>query len=104
VLEHPGVLEAAVAGLPDPLMGETPAAFVVRRPGHALTDRELRVFCRQRLPAHCVPSTIRFVLALPRTGAGKLSRQNLVRIALSPASEERGFSPSIVPGTSIDLE
>ncbi len=96
VLEHPGVLEAAVAGVPEAIMGETAVAFVVCRHGQAITERELRSFCRQRLPAHCVPSTIRFVTALPRGGAGKLLRQNLVRMALSPDLAARGISaPSI---------
>ncbi len=79
VLRHPGVLEAAVAGLPDAVQGETAAAFVVRREGQAVTERELRAFCRLRLPAHCVPSAIRFVPALPRSGSGKVLKQSLMR-------------------------
>jgi acyl-CoA synthetase (AMP-forming)/AMP-acid ligase II len=98
VLDHPAVLEAAVAGVPDAVMGETAVAFVVCRQGQAITERELRSFCRQRLPPHCVPSTIRFVTALPRGGSGKLSRQKLVRMALSPDLAARGISaPSIDP-------
>jgi fatty-acyl-CoA synthase len=40
------VLEAAVAGLPDPVMGEMAAAFVVCPEGRAITEHELRSFCR----------------------------------------------------------
>jgi long-chain acyl-CoA synthetase len=79
LLEHPAVLEAAVAGVPDAVQGEAPAAFLVCREGHPTTDRELRAFCRQRLPAHCVPTTIRFVAALPRRRSGKVLKQDLVR-------------------------
>jgi long-chain acyl-CoA synthetase len=85
MLDHPGVLEAAVAGVADALMGETAAAFVVRREGHGVTDRELRAFCRERLPPHCVPTTVRFVSALPRNGSGKLMRQSLARA--TPSTE-----------------
>ena len=64
-------------------MGEMAAAFVVCREGQAITEHELRSFCRQRPPAHWVPSTIRFVTALPRSGSGKILRQDVVRIARS---------------------
>ena len=103
VLEHPGVLEAAVAGIPDAVMGEAAVAFVVCRPGQMVTDRELRSFCRERLPAHCVPRTIRFVTALPRGGSGKLLRQELVRMALSSDPAARGI-PGEERSSAIDLE
>jgi long-chain acyl-CoA synthetase len=78
---HDAVLEAAVAGLPDPMQGEVPAAFVVRRDGHAVSERELRAFCRGALPAHSVPRTVFFLQALPRSGAGKVLKQELMRAA-----------------------
>jgi acyl-CoA synthetase (AMP-forming)/AMP-acid ligase II len=84
LLEHPAVLEAAVAGVPDPVMGEVPFAFVVCRQGEPVSDRELRAFSRRRLPSHCVPAAVRCVSALPRGGAGKLQRQELARMARSP--------------------
>jgi acyl-CoA synthetase (AMP-forming)/AMP-acid ligase II len=90
VLHHPAVLEAAVMGVPDTVQGETPAAFVVCREGQALTDRELRAFCRGHLPAHCVPSTVQFLAALPRSGSGKVLKQNLVHQALGAPSAGRG--------------
>jgi acyl-CoA synthetase (AMP-forming)/AMP-acid ligase II len=92
--EHPAVLEAAVAGVPDPIMGEVPIAFVVCRHGEAVGDRELRAFSRRRLPSHCVPAGIRFVTALPRGGAGKLKRQALSRMARSPSEGEASVPPS----------
>ena len=82
VMHHPGVLEAAVTGVRDPVKGETPAVFVVLRGGQALTDGELRAFCRAHLPAYCVPTTIRFLSALPRCGSGKVLKQHLARAAL----------------------
>jgi acyl-CoA synthetase (AMP-forming)/AMP-acid ligase II len=81
LLEHPAVLEAAVAGMPDPVLGEAPCAFVVCRHDEPVSDRALRAFTRGRLPSHCVPAAVRFVTALPRGGAGKLQRQVLAKMA-----------------------
>ncbi|HEY3446502.1 MAG TPA: class I adenylate-forming enzyme family protein [Myxococcales bacterium] len=79
-LQHPDVLEAAVAGVPDPVLGEAPVMFVVRRPERSVGERELRAFCRQHLPAYCVPLAVHFVAALPRSTSGKLRRAELVRL------------------------
>ncbi len=78
---HAAVLEVAVAGLPDRLRGEVPAAFVVRREGSPLSDGDLRAFCRRALPAHCVPQAVFFVPALPRSRAGKVLKHELLRAA-----------------------
>jgi len=78
---HEAVREVAVAGLPDPLRGEVPAAFVVPRDGAAPGEGELRAFCRRALPAHCVPQAVFFLPALPRSVAGKVLKQELVRAA-----------------------
>ena len=74
---HPDVIEAAVIGVKDALMGEVPAALVVSRPGQAADEADLRRFCRERLPAYEVPVTFKLVGALPRNDAGKLMRADL---------------------------
>ncbi|TMA90576.1 MAG: acyl--CoA ligase [Deltaproteobacteria bacterium] len=86
---HPEVAEAAVVGVKEDLVGEVAAAFVVRRPGAAVTEADLRRFCREQLPAYKVPATIAFVDALPRNEAGKLLRAELsASRAPSPVREE----------------
>jgi acyl-CoA synthetase (AMP-forming)/AMP-acid ligase II len=59
-------------------MGEVPAAFVVPRAGRAPSEDDLRRFCREQLPAYKVPVRFTAVDALPRNGAGKLLRAELV--------------------------
>jgi acyl-CoA synthetase (AMP-forming)/AMP-acid ligase II len=91
--EHPAVLEAGVAGVPDPVLGEAALAFVVCRPGEAVSERELRAFSRRHLPSHCVPAAIRLVSALPRGGAGKLLRRELAQMARAAQGEGAGSVP-----------
>jgi fatty-acyl-CoA synthase len=71
---HPGVANVAVLGLPDAEWGEVVAAFVQPRDGAALTPDALDAFCRERLAAHKVPRTWRFVAELPQTGSGKIRK------------------------------
>jgi acyl-CoA synthetase (AMP-forming)/AMP-acid ligase II len=76
---HPAVLDVAVAGRPDAIRGELPAAFVVVREGQGVSEVALRAHCRRSLPPHCVPHSVVFVSSLPRSGAGKVLKQELLR-------------------------
>jgi len=73
----PGVAEAAVIGLPDTLMGEEVVAFVVLKPGQAVTADEVAGFCQTRLAKYKCPKEIRFVDALPKSPVGKILRKEL---------------------------
>jgi acyl-CoA synthetase (AMP-forming)/AMP-acid ligase II len=77
--EHGDVVEVAVAGLTDSLMGEVPAALVVVRPGARVTERDLQRFCGERLPAYLVPRVVRFAPELPRGPSGKVLREQVAR-------------------------
>ena len=56
--EHPGVARAAVVGVPDPVLGEVGAAFVVPAPGDAPTPDELRGLVRARLADYKAPDRV----------------------------------------------
>lgn len=81
---HPEVLEAAVVSEGDAIGGETAVAFVVARPGSAISEAQLRHYCRDHLPAYKVPSTIRFISTLPRTSVGKVAKGLLKAQAVLP--------------------
>lgn len=74
--KHPGVLEAAVIGVPDPHSGELVAAYVVRK-DPSLTAETVREFCRENLTAYKVPRRIEFRDTLPKTNVGKVLRRAL---------------------------
>ncbi|WP_439497664.1 AMP-binding protein [Bosea sp. (in: a-proteobacteria)] len=73
---HPGVLEAAVIGLPDEHSGEAVTAFVVKK-DQALTSEALRSFCKENLTGYKVPKHIVFRESLPKTNVGKVLRRAL---------------------------
>ncbi len=75
LLAHPDVAEVAVVGLPDEEWGQRLAAAVVRRPGTAVSEDELREFARERLRSSKTPDLIAFRDELPMTDTGKLLRR-----------------------------
>jgi len=83
--QHPGLVEAAVVGVPDERWGEMVKAFVVPKPGASVTEPELRAFCRERLAGYKVPRQFEFVAELPRTPTGKVLKRALrERTAVAP--------------------
>ncbi|MDP9386804.1 MAG: non-ribosomal peptide synthetase [Actinomycetota bacterium] len=75
--EHPAVVEAAVFGVPHPVLGEDVAAAVVVR--SATTERELQDVVRARLVEHKVPHRVVLVDRLPRNASGKVVKAELRR-------------------------
>ncbi|WP_329581274.1 acyl--CoA ligase [Kitasatospora sp. NBC_01250] len=78
LLDHPAVAEAAVLGLPHPVLGEEVAAVVRLRPGAQADAEELRRHVGARLAAFKVPAHL--VLRdepLPRNATGKLVKGEL---------------------------
>jgi amino acid adenylation domain-containing protein len=74
----PGVLEAAVVGRPDDVLGQAIHAFVVVDTGSEVTPAVLRAACCERLEPFMVPQAIEIVDTLPRTANGKIERAALV--------------------------
>jgi fatty-acyl-CoA synthase len=78
IASHPAVLECAVVAAPDPQWGEIPAAYVVRKPGAALTQDDLCAHLAGRIAKFKMPRRIEFTdTALPKTGTGKILKREL---------------------------
>jgi long-chain acyl-CoA synthetase len=75
--EVPGVAEAAVYGVSDPLLGEAVHAQVVPKPGAQVLTQDLRAHCRRKVSGYKVPRRIHVVSTLPKTHYGKIDRARL---------------------------
>jgi fatty-acyl-CoA synthase len=74
LFRHPKIQSVQVFGVPDAKYGEEVCAWVVLRAGEAMTDDELREFCRGQIAHYKVPRYVRFVDALPMTVTGKVQK------------------------------
>jgi acyl-CoA synthetase (AMP-forming)/AMP-acid ligase II len=75
---HPSVAEAAVIGAPDPLYGERACAFVVLKPGAALSIEDVRIhFAKASVARQKTPELLFIETELPRTAAGKVHKLRL---------------------------
>ena len=75
--EHAQIVEAAVVGVADDRWGEVGCAYVVLKGAGALTAEAVLEHCRAKLARYKIPRYVRFVEILPRTGSGKVRKDEL---------------------------
>jgi long-chain acyl-CoA synthetase len=76
VAEMPGVMECAVVGVPDDKSGEAVKLVIVKK-DPALTEAQVRAFCKANLTGYKQPRVIEFRGDLPKTPVGKILRRKL---------------------------
>ena len=77
ICNNPKVLEAAVVGVPDSIMGEGVKACIALKPGQYATKEEIKEFCSEHLADFKVPKFVEFMDSFPRNPAGKVSKPDL---------------------------
>ncbi len=76
-MDHPGVAEAAVIGLPHPKWTERPLLVVILKEGKAVNAEELLASLDGKVATWWIPDDVVFVDELPHTATGKLSKKDL---------------------------
>jgi long-chain acyl-CoA synthetase len=76
VTEMPGVMECAVVGVPDDKSGEAVKLVIVKK-DPALTEAQVREYCKANLTGYKQPKVIEFRSDLPKTPVGKILRREL---------------------------
>jgi long-chain acyl-CoA synthetase len=78
----PGVKEAAVIGVADPVLGMAIKAVIALTEPGALSERDVRSHCARHLEDFMVPKSVEFVSELPKTESGKIRRSQVQSAAL----------------------
>jgi fatty-acyl-CoA synthase len=104
LLQHPGIVQAYVVGVPDQSKGEIVAAVVELRAGAVWDTASIVGFCRERLASYKVPVrlAIRSAAEFPRTPTGKIHKPRLRQeLAAAPRHDEGpAIAASLVPDRS----
>jgi fatty-acyl-CoA synthase len=77
LMAHPGILEAAVVGVPDDKWQERPLACVVPKEGQTLDPNELKAFLAERVAKWWLPERWAVIEAVPKTSVGKFDKKVL---------------------------
>ncbi|WP_338035166.1 class I adenylate-forming enzyme family protein [Kurthia massiliensis] len=77
LFQMPEVLEAAVIGVPHPVYGEVPKAYICLKEGQSLTREAVIAYCSQHLAKYKVPVDLEMIDALPRNASGKVLKHVL---------------------------
>ncbi|RJP23290.1 MAG: long-chain fatty acid--CoA ligase [Candidatus Abyssobacteria bacterium SURF_5] len=87
---HPKILDVAVFGLPDPVMGSAVACAVILRPDvETIGVDEIREFCAGHLADYKMPRKVFLVPDLPRNPGGKIMKSKLVEQFRETASPDK---------------
>lgn len=77
LMQHEAIALAAVVGVPDPRYGEEIKAYLVRKPGATVTEREIVAWSREQLAAYKYPRIVTFVDSIPLGPTGKPLKRDL---------------------------
>lgn len=76
---HPAIHQAAVIAVPDELKGHKPIAFVVKAPGAAIDEQDIKTYALANAPAYQHPRRVFFVDEMPLAGTNKIDKRVLAK-------------------------
>ncbi len=77
LITHEGILEVAVIGVPDHIMGEAIKAFIVKKDDADFDEKQISMFCKKNMAMFKVPKYITFLHSLPKNQSGKILKTKL---------------------------
>ncbi|MBV2120465.1 MAG: acyl--CoA ligase [Candidatus Thiodiazotropha sp. (ex Ctena orbiculata)] len=77
IQELDSVLEVAVVGVPDEMLGEIIKAFIVPKDPQQTDKKVIQRHCKQNLAIYKIPKSIEFISKLPKTASGKIQKFQL---------------------------
>lgn len=85
---HEKIAEVAVIGVPDEYFGEEIMAWIELHEGEAMTEEEVREFCKDKIAHFKIPKYVWFVEDFPMTITGKLQKFRMREIAIEKMKED----------------
>jgi len=87
--QYPGIEDAGVIGVADPIRGEVPKAYIVPKLGASIDEKDVLAFCKKYLAQYKIPRSIEVIDEIPKNVTGKILKRVLRRIdAGLPADED----------------
>ncbi|XP_063385012.1 uncharacterized protein LOC134671166 isoform X2 [Cydia fagiglandana] len=74
---NPKIADCAVLGIPDPVTGEVPKAFIVTQPNQTISPEELKEYVNSKLVSFKHVKEVQSIDAIPKNPAGKILRKDL---------------------------
>ncbi|XP_062216871.1 4-coumarate--CoA ligase-like 4 [Phragmites australis] len=83
LLTHPEITDVAVIPFPDREVGQFPMAYVMRKKGSTLSEREVMEFVAKQVAPYKKVRKVAFVTDIPKNASGKILRKDLIKLATS---------------------
>ncbi|CAN1781950.1 Peroxisomal OPC-8:0-CoA ligase 1 [Linum perenne] len=83
LLTHPEITDAAVIPFPDKEVGQYPMAYVVRKAGSWIREKDVMEFIAKQVAPYKRVRRVSFIDAVPKNPSGKILRKDLIKLATS---------------------